>query len=83
VVQYKNWYIDTASQWLAIPVYNLNSPVTSQVYSSYGLLAHLWTFLLAAFSILVHILRRVCNGMKVEIKYTEVVKKFESGAKHL
>jgi hypothetical protein len=39
--------------------------------------------MLAAFSILVHVLRRVCGGMKVEIKYTEVIKKFESGAKHL
>ena len=39
--------------------------------------------MLAAFAILVHILRRVCDGMKIEIKYTEVIKKFESGTPHL
>jgi hypothetical protein len=47
------------------------------------MLAHLGSFMLAAFSILVHILRRVCGGMKVTVKYTEIVKKFQDGAKHL
>ena len=39
--------------------------------------------MIAFFVIFVHVLRRVCNGMKVEIKYTEVIKKFESGTPHL
>lgn len=39
--------------------------------------------MLAVFAILVHVLRKVCDGMKIEIKYTEVIKKFESGTPHL
>jgi hypothetical protein len=39
--------------------------------------------MIAFFAIFVHVLRRVCDGMKVEIKYTEVIKKFESGTPHL
>lgn len=83
LVSYTNYYIDTASQWLAIPVYNPDSAITSQRYNSYGMLYHLGSFMLAAFSILIHILRRLCGGMKIKMKYTEVVKKFASGAKHL
>ena len=83
LLQYKTWYIDAATQWLDIPVFNLDSEDQTQVYLSYGILAHLGTFMLAAFALLVHVLRRVCDGMKIEIKYTEVIKKFESGTPHL
>lgn len=84
LVYSSTYTIDTASQWLDIPIFNLGSEDLSQKYASYGLIAHFATFFLAVFSIFCHVMRRLCGGMKIEIKYTEVIKKFENGvAKHL
>jgi len=44
---------------------------------------HFVTILLALFSILIHIIRRVGSCMSIEVKYSMIIKKFESGSNHL
>lgn len=83
LLQYITWTLDVNKQWLALPVYFPESSIKTQRLLSLGMIFHVISILLAFVSILIHLVRRCGKCMSIEVKYSMIIKKFESGSSHL
>ena len=83
LLQQVKWTLDVESQMLAVPIYAPDSLIKTERMLSLGVWFHLITSMLAFLSLLVHVIRRLASCMTIEVKYSMIIKKFESGSSHL
>ena len=83
LLQQLKWTLDVQSQMLAVPIYAPDSLIKTERMLSLGIWFHLITSMLAFFSLLIHVIRRLASCMTIEVKYSMIIKKFESGSSHL
>lgn len=83
LLQQLKWTLDVQSQMLAVPIYAPDSLIKTERMLSLGIWFHLITSMLAFLSLLIHVIRRLASCMTIEVKYSMIIKKFESGSSHL
>ena len=83
LLQQVKWTLDVESQMLAVPIYAPDSLIKTERFLSLGVWFHLITTMLAFLSLLIHVIRRLASCMTIEVKYSMIIKKFESGSSHL
>jgi hypothetical protein len=83
LLQRVKWTLDVESQMLAVPIYAPGSLIKTERMLSLGIWFHLITSMLAFLSLLIHVIRRLASCMTIEVKYSMIIKKFESGSSHL
>jgi hypothetical protein len=83
LLQHIGWTLDVKSQLLAMPIYAPDSEFKTVKMLSIGMLFHILFPTLALISILIHVIRRISSCMTIEVKYSLIIKKFESGSSHL
>ena len=83
LLQQVKWTLDVESQMLAVPIYAPDSLIKTERMLSLGVWFHLITSMLAFLSLLAHVIRRLASCMTIEVKYSMIIKKFESGSSHL
>ena len=83
LLQTVGWTLDVESQMLAVPIYAPDSEIKTERMLSLGIIFHIVSTALALVSILIHVIRRLAACMTIEVKYSMIIKKFESGSSHL
>jgi len=83
LLQTIGWTLDVKPQILAMPIYAPGSDIKTVRMLSLGMLFHIITTAVALISILIHVIRRLAACMTIEVKYSMIIKKFESGSSHL
>ena len=84
VMQEWNWQFSPVKVWDEIEFLSFDEGENStRVYNDYAALANMASGGLAFLLSLFFVVRRLRKSMIIEIKYSQVLKKFETGAKHL
>ena len=83
LLQYLDWSLDIQPKFTVIPLYNPDSEIKTVRMLSLGMILHVIAIIIAMVAILIHMVRFCSNCMTIDVKYSMIVKKFESGSNHL
>jgi hypothetical protein len=83
LLQHISWTIPVNEKFVSTPVYMPNAEEKTVRLLSLGMIFHLVSILVSLLALIIHIVRIFNSCMTVEIKYSMIIKKFESGNSHL
>jgi hypothetical protein len=83
LLQHISWSLPINDKFVAAPVYMPSSEFKTVRLLSLGMIFHAITIVVAFIALIIHFIRIFGSCMTIEIKYSMIIKKFESGNSHL